>query len=229
MLASVILDIVLAGIIVLGFFIGIKCGFIKIIAKPVRAVASLSIALGFSSGYSAKYVEPKIYTTVSSKLSDYLYTHCQNITPENASEELPTLLKISAAIFGIDINSFTPESFDSLIDSIVSTLTAPLVRVISLIISFLILFFISKLIFTLVFHIINNVFDSGVLGLPNKILGSIFSTAFAIILAWGLTAVFDFAVHSSLFSEVEWMTDFNGGPIYRLFKNLNPIDLLLGF
>ena len=229
MLASVILDIVLAGIIILGFFIGIKCGFIKIIAKPVRAVASLSIAFGFSSGYSAKYVEPKIYNTISSKLTDYLYTHCPNITPENASEELPTLLKISAAVFGIDINSFTWESFDSLINSIVSSLTSPLVRVISLIISFLILYFISKLIFTLVFHIINKVFDTGVLSLPNKILGSIFSTAFAIILAWGLTAVFDFAIHSSFFTDVTWMSDFSGGPIYRIFKNLNPIDLLLGF
>ena len=229
MLASVIFDIVLAGILVLGFFIGIRCGFIKIIAKPVRSVASLSIAIGCSSSYSAKFIEPQIYNTVAAKLSDYLYTHCQNITPENMSDELPTILKISAAIFNIDINSFTPDSFDALVDSIVGALAAPVVRIISVIIAFVFLYLISKLAFTVLFAIINAVFDSGVLGVPNKILGCIFSTAFAFIIAWGLTTVFDFAIHTSVFNNVAWMKEFIGGPIYKLFKNLNPIDLLLSF
>ena len=229
MFANVVVDIVLAAIILIGAIIGLKCGFVKIISKPVRFFGSLAIALGFSDEFAAAFVEPRIYNPVSAKITEYLFSHCGHLTAENAADELPTLLKIAAGIFNIDLNNFTGESLEALIESVVEKLATPVVHVISVIISFVVLFFAAKIVLMILIAIVNSIFSTGVLSVPNRLLGCVFYTLFAFIVSWLFATLFDFAIHAQFFADVEWVNGFEGGFIYKLFRRLTPIDLLLSF
>ncbi len=229
MLANVAVDVILAAIILIGAIIGLKSGFVKIISKPIRFFGSLVIAFGFSDEFSAAFVEPRIYSPVSAKMTEYLYSHCGHLTAENAADELPTLLKIAAGIFNIDLNNFTGESLDELIGSVVTKLATPVVHVISVILSFVVLFFIAKIVFKILFAIVNSIFNTGVLSVPNRVLGCVFYTLFAFIIAWLFATLLDFAIHTQFLADAEWIKEFEGGFIYKLFRRLTPIDLLLSF
>ena len=196
MLANVAVDIILVSIILLGAIIGFKSGFVKIISKPVRFFGSLAIAFSYSDEFAAAFIQPRIYNPVSSKISEYLYSHCGHLTVENAADELPTLLKIAAGIFNVDLNNFTGESLEALIESVVEKLAAPVVQVISVIISFLILFLISKIVLRILISIVNSIFNTGVISIPNRVLGCVFYALFAFIISWILASLFDFAIHA---------------------------------
>ena len=72
-------------------------------------------------------------------------------------------------------------------------------------------------------------FETGMLGVLNKTLGFIFSTAFAIIISWAVASVFTYVISMPVFDEVQWIQEFSGGYVYGFFKTLNPIDILLSF
>ena len=229
MLAGVAIDIILVAIILIGAIIGLKSGFVKIISKPVRFFGSLAIAFTFSDEFSAAFVEPRIYNPVSAKIAEYLYSHCGHLTAENAADELPTLLKLAAGIFSVDLNNFTGDSLEKLIASVVEKLATPVVHVISIVLSFFILFFISKIVLKILIAIVNSIFKTGVLSIPNRILGCVFYTLFSFIVAWLFATVFDFAIHAQILADIEWLNGFEGGYIYKVFRKLTPIDLLLSF
>ena len=75
----------------------------------------------------------------------------------------------------------------------------------------------------------NAIFDTGFIGIFNKILGFVFSTAFSVIIAWGLTVLFTYVINLPAVATAEWAQNFEGGFVYKLFNNLNPVDLLLSF
>ena len=229
MLPKIIVDLILTAFIVTGVVMGIKRGFIKTILKPVRFLGSFGIAVGCASGFANSVISPIIFDPIVNKVSAHLYQYCPDITQATVEEKLPTLLKVAAAVFGIDINNLTTEQSHEFIDTVVATLAAPVVNVISLIVSFFALFLISKLLITIAFLIINKFFDKGILGVPNKILGCIFCTLFAFTVSWFCTVAFDFIIHTQAFANVSWAYGFEGGVVYKLFKEITPIELLLSF
>lgn len=229
MLPKIIVDLILTAFIVTGVVMGIKRGFIKTILKPVRFLGSFGIAVGCSAGFGRAVISPIIQKPIVNKISAHLYQYCPNITQATAEDELPTLLKVAAAIFGIDINNLSPDQSEEFIQSVVSSLAEPVVNVISMIFAFFALFFLSKLLITVAFLIINKIFDKGILGVPNKILGCVFCTLFAFTVSWLFTVVFDFIIHADAFANVSWAYGFEGGFVYKLFKELSPIELLLSF
>jgi uncharacterized membrane protein required for colicin V production len=126
---------------------GIKRGFVKTVAKPVKIILTLIIAFSFASSFSEKTVEPRIGPSISNQVEDYILEKCGDLTPDNLDEELPTLLKISAGIFDIDIDEVMSESSaEGVVSAIIEVLVSPVVRVVSIIISFVILCLISSIV-----------------------------------------------------------------------------------
>ena len=232
MLLNVILNIVLCAIIVLGAIFGIKRGFISMAARPVKLALSLMIAFSACAVFAEAVVYPIIEAPISNYVKDFLYANCEGLTASNVNEELPTLLKIAASIFGINVNEVANNAQDAgaaVLDAIVDNLTSPVISVIAEIISFVVLYFVAKLVLSLVLWFVNAIFKSGVFGLLNKTLGIIFGTATAIILAWALVAVLEFVVHSTALQSVEMIAEFEGAFLYKFFSTYNPIELLLSF
>ncbi len=226
MILQVIFDIILALILVVGLIVGYKRGFIKAISAPVRFFASLLTAFWLAKPVSAKVLEPIIKTPVTNQINSYLLENCASITPESASEELPTLLKFAASALDIDVTTLSSENT---VAAIVDALASPVVHIISMIVSFVVIYFVAKLVYRIVLAMLSPIFNAGPLSIPNKLLGCVFSLFIAAMFAWLMTLVFDFAIHSSLFEGSALVEDFEGGFIYGFFNKHNPIDILLGF
>ncbi len=213
----IVIDIILVALLVIGFLVGLKRGFIKSVEAPLRFTGSLAAAYLLASPISVKIVEPMIGASLTRQLSEYLMSKCSD-----PGAELPTLVKLAASIVNVDLEGKT-------IEQIIVDIASPTVHIVTVIIMFIILFFISKLILKLVFKILDSIFNSSVLVIPNKIIGCILNTLLGAVVAWIAVFGFNFVIHLDSMSEVTWAVEFVGGPIYNFFLNLSPLDLLLGF
>jgi len=223
---EIILDVILSVALLVGIIVGYKKGFLKSISKPVRFFTSIAASFWLADPVAEAFFVPIINTPVSNQIKDYLMEHCPQITPDTATDELPTLLKFAASLLDVDISTLSPENT---IAEIVDLLASPLVHLISVIISFIIVYFVAKIAFTLLFWLLELFFKSSPLSMPNKILGSLFGLIFALSVAWIFCVVFDFVINSAFFEESEFFLEFEGGPFYRFFNKTNPVDILLGF
>ncbi len=229
MLLNVIIDLVLCAIIVLGAIFGIVKGFIKLAAKPVKFIAAIVIAFSLCNPVAEKIVSPIIESSVTNHISDYLDEKVEDLTPENIEEELPTVLKMAAGIFNIDIKQTVEEGSEAVVETIVDTLAAPVVNIISVILAFIALYILSKLALALVLFLIDLIFRNGLFGALNKALGFIFSTIIAIAVAWGLAVIISFVFNLPAFQANEAIQEFTGGFFYKFFNTYNPVELLLSF
>lgn len=228
MALNVIVNIIISAIFIAGVIIGIKRGFISLAAKPVKFFLALVIAFSFASSFGAAIINPIIEAPITNYIKDFLYANCEGLTAANATEKLPTILKISAAIFGIDIAEVTGNT-TNVLDSIVESLTAPVISIISVIIAFILLYFVSKLLISIALWFINLVFQSGVFGFLNKLLGTVFGLCLSVIAAWAFVSVFEYAIHLPLFEGNAMIAEFEGTFLYGFFNSYSPIELLLSF
>ncbi|MBQ7333427.1 MAG: CvpA family protein [Clostridia bacterium] len=227
---NIIVDCILVLIIAIGLFLGIKRGFVKTIAKPVKIILTFVIAFSFASPLSKTFVEPRMREPIANQMEEYILENCEGISAENINEELPTVLKIGASLFDIDINELASgEESASIVNKITESLISPAIHVVSTIITFIILLLVSGIALSIIIWILNSIVDVGVVGVFNRILGAIFSTAFAFIIAWGLTSVFTYVINLPSVAASEWASGFKGGFVYKLFNSINPIELLLSF
>ncbi len=223
---NIVLDIILLVILFGGLVLGYKRGFIKSITKPVRFFAAIVTAFKLASPIAERLLEPRIKIPVTNQIRDYLLENCPAITPETASDELPTLLRLAASIMNVNIEELSP---GDTISKIVESLADPVVHLLSVIFTFILVYFIAKLVYSLILSILSSMFKDGVLGFPNKILGSVFTLLFAVVISWVFVVLFDFAINSSVLADAVWVKDFEGGVIYRFFAKNSPVDLLLSF
>lgn len=222
MLPSIIVDVLLVAIVLFGMVSGAYKGFVKTVAKPVKFVASLLFAYYVCDSISVKFIEPFINTPIANQLKDFMYEKCANLTAENVSTELPTLLKMAAGMFGINVEEVAQGSVNGVLDAIIESLTGPIVHVIGIIVSFILAYIAAKIILSIAVFLIDIVLKGGALGVVNKILGFVFGSAFSVIVAWALVSVAEFAMGFVGYN-------FESGFIYNFFSNFNPLDLLLSF
>ena len=223
---NIIIDLIIVCIIGAGVYFGLKGGFIKLIAKPVRFILVLILAFSLCNVTGKYIISPIISPSVTGYISSFLHENMPDISAANALDELPTLIKMGAAMAGLDIESVVSNtSGGDLIDKVVTELTAPAIEIIAIIIAFLLLFVVGKAIVWLVIKLIDKLFEHGVLGAVNKVLGCVFATVFAIIVAWAFAVFFGLTIHLPIFEG----NSFTGGFIYKFFNNFNPIELLLSF
>ena len=221
MALNIIFDILLVVILVGGAVVGILKGFIKILSRPLKPILSIVIAMGLCSVVSSAIVEPIISEPVSNQISGFLYENCDNLTPENFDEELPTLIKFAATTAGINVNEILHEGED-VIKSVVDSLISPVV-------AFVLVYIAARLLVSLAFWVINAVFNAGVFGVLNKTLGFITSFLLAIFISWAFVSVVEYVIHFPAFADSALVADFTGGFFYNLFKQYNPVELLLSF
>ena len=230
MFANILFDLILTGILAAGIILGIKNGFISTVARPVKFVAALALALSLANGFGSVFIEPIVGPAITHKISGILIEKYADITAETASAELPTLIKFAASLCGVDISTVASAAEgSSIIESIVDTVTHPVVEVVSTIAGFIIVYFIAKILLGILLHFINEIFDSGLAGTTNKVLGAVFTFLLAFCVAWAFTAVSEFFLNIPLIARAKWVSNFEGGLLYRFFRLFTPLDLLLSF
>lgn len=211
-----ILDVVFGIIILVGLIIGIKKGFISIVSKPIKIIAAVAISISFASPVGAGIIQPHLQQPITDAFAQQLYENCPDIDAETTVEELPTMLKLVASVFNIEISE-TAESADDAIAQIAETFATPVVNAISVAVGFVILIVASSILLSVAFMLLNSVFNTGPLAIINRALGAVIMVLFALIICW---AVVSFAGDK---------LPFQGGFLYEFFKNQNPMELLLQF
>lgn len=227
MALNIILDILLVAILAGGIAFGIKRGFINILARPLRSLLALALAYALASPVGSGLIVPLLSEPLINQISGFLYDNCAHITPDN-TEELPTLIKLAANLAGVDVTALG-DSTDDILASVVESLAMPIVNIIATLVAFVLLFIIFKLLFSLLLSVANSVFGKGVFGVFNKVLGCITSGLLAIFVAWAFVSVFEYVIHFPAIVDVPALSKFTGGFIYRMFKQYNPVELLLSF
>ena len=229
MLSNLIFDVIIILVLAIAGFIGVKVGFFNILAKPFKYVGAIVITLGFAKPFGNGVIYPMIYKSVSNKVSTFLLAKFSAIT-EATVEELPTLIKFAASLWGLDINTISGEAgTQSLIQNIIDKVMDPVVGVISIVIGGIVLYILSKLLLGLALWLVNSVLDNGAIGVVNKTLGCIFTLIIAFVIVWAVVGCSDFIINIPVIHNTKWGSEFTGGIIYRFFKNLSIVDLLLSF
>ena len=224
---SLVIDIILVGIVLLGAYVGYKCGFVKIAVKPLKLIFALFVAFRFAKDFAAAVITPIISPSVTQYVSGALADRVGVITVENVSDKLPLVLKISAAAFGIDVKEIAETGSGSLTDRLAEELTLPFVNLVSVIIAFIVLYVLAKIAIVLFTFLFNSLVSRGPVGIVNRTLGIILSTAFFFVIAWGVAVVFDFVIALPAFAKYPAFADFNGGAVYGFLNTYNPLELLL--
>lgn len=227
---DVIFDVILIAILAVGALVGYKVGFIKTVCKPFKGLLALVLAFFTASPIGNAIVKPLIQAPLVNQLSAFLTEKCGDLTVENAYEQLPTLIKMALGICGIDINGVIEGAEGGTIaENIVTAVSDPFVSIVSTIIAFIVLWFVFKLLMGLIISIVNGILDRGIIGLANRILGCVMMFVLAFFACWAISAIFETVIHLPVFVESGWTENFSGGFIYRFFKMINPIELLLSF
>lgn len=229
MAINLIVDAVIVLILLIGIIIGVKRGFVATVAKPVRIVASAGVAFCLCKPAGTQYIQPYIQKPLVSWMTELIEEKCGELTSGAASSDIPTVLKLVAKMFKIDVNTVAEQATASIVEAIVNALADPLANLAATIVAFVILFLATSIVCWLLFKIIDLVLNCGPLEIVNKVFGLIFGAIFAFVVVWALTVGFDFLLTLEVVSNIEALQGFTGGPVYQLVKQLNPIDLLFKF
>jgi uncharacterized membrane protein required for colicin V production len=230
MAANVIFDIILVGILVAGAILGYKNGFIDTVAKPVKFVLAIALALSLAGKVGQYVVEPIIGPAISHKLSDILVEKYSEVTAANANESLPTLIKFAASMCGVNIEGVASTADGvSVIEAVVNAVTAPVVDIMGTIFGFVIVYFASKILLNVVMIFVNSAVSRGIVGALNRTLGCVLTLFLAFVVVWAVTSVSEFILNIPIIASAQWVENFTGGPVYRFFRSFTPLDLLLSF
>ena len=230
MFASIIFDLILTAILVAGVVLGIKNGFISTVARPIKFVGAIALALALAAPFGAVFIEPVVGPAISTKVSNVLVEKYSDITAETASAELPTLIKFAASMCGVDMSSVDTYADGTLvIEALVEKVTDPVAEIVATLVGFALVYIIAKILLGLLLHFVNEMFESGITGTANKALGATFTFLLAFCAAWAFTTLMEFFLNIPLIASAEWVQDFEGGLLYRFFKLFTPLDLLLSF
>ena len=220
----IFIEILLWVIIAVGTALGIKSGFIRMAAKPVKFVLAIVLAFSLCTAFAEGIVMPIIERPITNYIYDFLSENCPVLTPENITEELPTILKMAAGMYGIDLEELALQyaEFD-VIAEITNALASPVIEIFSLIIAFVLVYFIGKLLITLALALLDLIFSGGIFGALNRVLGGISGTVLSIVVAWAVAVLVEFLFHINS-DGME-----SAGFLYTFFNTYSPIELLLSF
>ena len=226
---DVIFELILLCILVGGAYAGIKFGFIQIAAKPIKIAASISFAFMLCRGVGTEVIAPIIQAPVSNYIKDFMYTNCSNLSHNNLSSEVPTLLKMAGAAFNVYFNAMDALSSDTLLDNVILKLTSPTVRLIGIMIACVILLFVGRLLISLGIYLVNSFCQGGVIAIVNKSMGFVLAGLLSFLCAWAFVSVAEFFFHLPIFDDSAAIRDFDGGLLYRMLLSISPLELLLSF
>jgi hypothetical protein len=221
---SIFVEIILWAIIIVGVALGVKAGFISMAAKPVKLILSLVLAFALCASFATAVVTPIIEQPITNYIYEFLLENCPELNIDNVAEELPTVLKMAAGMYGIDVEEIVAQNAGrDIIAEITAVLADPVISIFSTIISFVILYFVFKLVVTIALALVDLIFSNGVFGALNKVLGGVSGAIISFAAAWAVAVLVEFLFHING-NGIE-----NAGILYTFFNTYSPIELLLSF
>jgi uncharacterized membrane protein required for colicin V production len=171
------IDLIIIGIIGLFLIIGIAKGFMKQILSAANWLIALIGSFLLIKPVSALVAQTALKATINTKVGDWIASKgalfSTTISTGQASQQLTEAISelglpefiAKAIVGGLDLSSVE--------GSTLAEVLAPTIgNIILTVLTFLALFILLMIICKVVFRLLNKVFDSGVLGVVNRILGA---------------------------------------------------------
>ena len=214
-----VLDLLLPIIIVIGLLLGYKKGFFETVSKPLKLVFTICLTIIIAAPVIKVWTRPLFTDKVHGWIYSSLMERCPDITAETASDSLPTILKLTAEIFKIDISTSAElSSAEAIIDAVSEKMAVPLGNLIAVVVTYAVLFFVSLIFTKIMLAILNKCVKKGFLGHVNQILG---------LITGGMIATIVASIISSVAFKVS--AEFASGQISTFIRNINPFAILMKF
>ena len=96
------------------------------------------------------------------------------------------------------------------------------VGIISTAVAFGILFLLIKTAISFLVSLINRLLEKGIVGKINSGLGFVFAGSIAFLTAISITTFSQYLIKQYFFLDIEAVSDFSGGPLYKFFTLISP-------
>ena len=214
-----VLDLLLPIIVVIGILLGYKKGFFATITKPLKIVFSICLTILLAAPIINAWTRPYFAGRVQSWIYSSMLENCPDITAETATDSLPLLIRLCAAIYDVDFGAAEQATTaEGVIDAIAEEMALPLGNLIAVIVTYIVLFIVSLIFTKIMLAVLNKLVKKGILGRVNKFLG---------IFAGGIFAMITACVISNIAYKIS--PDFASGAISVFFRNINPFAILMKF
>lgn len=182
------IDIAIYILLLIMIIIGFSKGFFKQILSVANWLVSLIVAIVFVKPFSGLMAKTTLQTTINGKVAEWIASKgaifqvpydasSGNAQISEAISESLSLPKFIAEIIAKGINFDVPDG-----TTLADILSPAIGSIIMTVISFVILFIGALIIIKIVINLLHVVFDRGVLGIVNKLLGAVLGLVKGLVL-----------------------------------------------
>ena len=225
MFLNLLLDIILLTVLIGGACYGYKRGLFRFAAGALRGVICFFLSISLCDYIGKNFISPLIGAPITNYLLDFFE---KNITAEvdGIVNRIPTVLKIANAVFG-DGNEVY--EMDMTLDRVIEFVGEPLIALISRILAFILIFFGLKYVIKLLVSLLDSIFNLGIIGWLNRLVGSLLSICVGFFVCWAFCSLTEYLLHLEIFAASRLVQNFGGGILYRFFKKFSLLSLLFSF
>lgn len=209
------LDIALILIFVIGIFIGWAKGFFAIITKPIKIILAAILTYLTAAGVIEGWTGPYFQNLLGEKINLYLVEKCPDIASAEGADVLPSVLRLAAKIFSVDLSAATGSGSD-LINELSAMLAVPLGSFVATVVTYVAGFFVFLIALSLVVSVFSAIFRSGVLRMVDSSAGLLLMAGVSFMLSCLVATV-----------VANVAPEFEGGVVYVFFRDFDPIGKLM--
>ena len=209
------LDIVLVLIFLIGMFIGWAKGFFAIITKPIKVILAAVLTYLTAGSLIEGWTGPYFKTLLADKINVFLLEKCPDLAASQSNDALPSILKLAAKIFEVDISAASGSGAD-LISEVSSMLSDPLGSLVATVVTYVAGFFVILILLSLLISLFSIIFRSGVLRIIDSSAGLVLMAGVSFMLSCLVATV-----------VANVAPDFAGGVVFVFFRDFDPIGKLL--
>ena len=213
-----VLDAILAVLFTACAAVGILKGFFAVVSKPVKFVAAIGITFVIASPIINAWTGPFFTNLFYDGIYEYLITSMGEVSSSDAISSLPVVLKIFAAIAGLEFAPGADVSSEQIFATLSDGIAGAIGGLVASVATYIGLYFIMSILLTVLLSVLNKVFSKGVLGVLNKVLGFILGGSLGVVMCCIIASI----VHAV-------SPEFVGGFVYDFFINFNPLAFVLSF
>jgi hypothetical protein len=209
------LDIALILIFVIGIFIGWAKGFFAIITKPIKIILAAILTYLTAAAVIEGWTGPYFQNLLGEKINLYLVEKCPDIASAEGADVLPSVLRLAAKIFSVDLSAATGSGSD-LINELSAILAVPLGSFVATVVTYVAGFFVFLIALSLVVSVFSAIFRSGVLRIVDSSAGLLLMAGVSFMLS---------CLVATMVANVA--PEFEGGVVYVFFRDFDPIGKLM--
>nr|MBQ4319135.1 CvpA family protein [Clostridia bacterium] len=236
---SIIIDILLVAIIVIGVAVGVKKGFVRSVMNFVTFIASFICAWQFTPILAEYYCNSHIMSKVTGAVSDAISAIIGNgvsaVTLDDLIAEQPPAFsdivnRYSASIEELERFYYnqTASGAEAIQHSVSEFIAGPVAETLAVVLAFLSIFLGVTVVLTLAAAILDLIFKLPVLNTLNRVLGCMIGAFCGLLYTWAAAIVLVAVIPSltALYPEVFSESLFENSILLNVFYDYNPFRYL---